>query len=110
MSEQLNNARKMNVIDAAGGLYHVRKYSNAWVPVAIVNNCRHTGAHCGTSYAAMQSAIDLCARLSVDAMPPEQPRPAKQLDIFDNGSASQVGERQIDLEDLIEEKKQEQSC
>jgi len=41
---------------------------------------------------------------------PEQPRPAKQLDIFDNGSASQVGERQTDLEDLIEEKKQEQSC
>ena len=41
---------------------------------------------------------------------PEQPRPAKQLDIFDNGSVSQVGERQTDLEDLIEEKKQEQSC
>jgi hypothetical protein len=41
---------------------------------------------------------------------PEQPRPAKQLDIFDNGCASQPGERQIDLEDLIEEKKQEQSC
>jgi hypothetical protein len=58
----------------------------------------------------MQSAIDLCARLSVDTMPPEQPRPAKQLDIFDNGCASQPGERQTDLEDLIEEKKQEQSC
>ena len=33
-----------------------------------------------------------------------------QFDMFDQGSASQVGERQIDLEDLIEEKKQEQSC
>ena len=44
------------------------------------------------------------------ALPPLEPRPAKQLDIFDNGCASQPGERQTDLEDLIEEKKQEQSC
>ena len=62
------NARKLNAIDAAGGLYHVRKYSNAFVPVAIVNDVRHTGAHCSTSYGAMQSAIDLCARLSVEAL------------------------------------------
>ena len=62
------NARKLNAIDAAGGLYHVRKYANAWVPVAIVNNCRHTGSHCGTSYDAMRSAIDLCERLSVEAL------------------------------------------
>ena len=62
------NARKLNAIDAAGGLYHVRKYANAWVPVAIVNNCRHTGTHCGTSYDAMRSAIDLCERLSVEAL------------------------------------------
>tara|TARA_B110000977_G_scaffold21598_1_gene25850 strand:- start:388 stop:552 length:165 start_codon:yes stop_codon:yes gene_type:complete len=41
-------------------------------------------------------------------LPPLKPRPAKQLDIFDNGDASQVGERQTDLEDLIAEKKQEQ--
>ena len=43
------------------------------------------------------------------ALPPLKPRPAKQLDIFDNGDASQVGERQTDLEDLIAQKKQEQS-
>ena len=44
------------------------------------------------------------------ALPPLKPRPAKQLDIFDNGSVSQVGERQTDLEDLIDEKEQELTC
>lgn len=58
----IQNAAKIEAINAAGASYAVRKYAGAWVPVVVIGGKRKSFAHCATSGAAMQVAIDNCAK------------------------------------------------
>ena len=64
----MNYADKLTVIGEAKSFYRVRKYAGAWVPVAVVGGKTFTASHCSTSWGAMGSAINLCAKKSAEKL------------------------------------------
>ena len=68
MTPAQENAHKLNIINSARSYYRIRKYAGYWVPVAVVGGKKTTGLHCSTAGGAMNSAINLCAKLSAEML------------------------------------------